>query len=85
MIFDPGWRGRGAESTGARASSATRVIDRETATSLRAAVGLRNGIAHGYALLDYARVHQEAQTGIPALRRFLLGSDRYVRRATPVR
>ena len=49
-----------------------RVIDRETATSLRAAVGLRNRIAHGYALLDYARVHQEAQAGIPALRRFLL-------------
>jgi len=48
------------------------VIDRETATSLRTAVGLRNRIAHGYALLDYARVHQEAQAGIPALRRFLL-------------
>jgi uncharacterized protein YutE (UPF0331/DUF86 family) len=47
-------------------------IDRETATSLRAAVGLRNRIAHGYALLDYVRVHREAQTGIPALRRFLL-------------
>ena len=48
------------------------VIDRETATSLRAAAGLRNRIAHGYALLDYGRVHDEAQTGIPALRRFLL-------------
>jgi len=48
------------------------VIDRETATSLRAAVGLRNRIAHGYALLDATRVHREAQTGIPALRHFLL-------------
>jgi uncharacterized protein YutE (UPF0331/DUF86 family) len=48
------------------------VIDRETATSLRAAVGLRNRIAHGYALLDYARVHGDAQRGLPALRRFLL-------------
>ena len=48
------------------------VIDRETATTLRAAEGLRNRIAHGYALLDHARVHGESQTGIPALRSFLL-------------
>jgi uncharacterized protein YutE (UPF0331/DUF86 family) len=48
------------------------VIDRETATALRAAAGLRNRIAHGYALLDYARVHQEAQAGLPALRGFLV-------------
>jgi uncharacterized protein YutE (UPF0331/DUF86 family) len=47
------------------------VIDREAATALRAAAGLRNRIAHGYALLDYDRVHREARTGIPALRRFL--------------
>jgi uncharacterized protein YutE (UPF0331/DUF86 family) len=48
------------------------VVSRETATDLRAAVGLRNRIAHGYAMLDYARVHTEAQSGIPALRQFLL-------------
>jgi uncharacterized protein YutE (UPF0331/DUF86 family) len=47
------------------------VLDRSTATALRAAAGLRNRIAHGYALLDYARVHREAQAGIPALRDFL--------------
>ena len=49
------------------------VISRETATVLRGAVGLRNRIAHGYALLDYSRVHREAQDGIPALRSFLHG------------
>jgi uncharacterized protein YutE (UPF0331/DUF86 family) len=48
------------------------VIERETATALRAAAGLRNRIAHGYAMLDYARVHREAQNGIPALRAFLV-------------
>ena len=48
------------------------VIDRNTATALRGAVGLRNRIAHGYALVDYGRVHREAQAGIPALREFLL-------------
>jgi len=46
-------------------------IEREAATTLRAAAGLRNRIAHGYAMLDYARVHREAQDGIPALRTFL--------------
>lgn len=47
------------------------VIGRDMAGALRGAVGLRNRIAHGYALLDYARVHREAQPGIPALRDFL--------------
>jgi uncharacterized protein YutE (UPF0331/DUF86 family) len=47
------------------------VIGRDMAGALRGAVGLRNRIAHGYALLDYARVHREAQPGLPALRDFL--------------
>lgn len=47
------------------------LIPRETAGALRAATGLRNRIAHGYAMLDYPRVHREAQQGIPALRDFL--------------
>jgi uncharacterized protein YutE (UPF0331/DUF86 family) len=46
-------------------------VDRELATTLREGVGLRNRIAHGYALLDYRRVQAEALTGIPALRQFL--------------
>jgi uncharacterized protein YutE (UPF0331/DUF86 family) len=48
------------------------VIDRDMATALRGAAGLRNRIAHGYAMLDYDRVHHEAQTGIPAVHGFLL-------------
>ncbi len=52
------------------------IIDRETATALPGATGLRNRIAHGYAMLDYRRVHSEAQTGIPALRCFLLALTR---------
>ncbi len=46
-------------------------IDRELANTLCAAVGLRNRIAHGYAMLDYRRVQAEALAGLPALRRFL--------------
>jgi uncharacterized protein YutE (UPF0331/DUF86 family) len=48
------------------------VIPRDTATALRAAAGLRNRIAHGYALLDYDRVHVEARAGIPSIRTFLV-------------
>lgn len=47
------------------------LILRETAAVLRSAAGLRNRIAHGYAMLDYGRIHAEAQAGIPALRTFL--------------
>ena len=47
------------------------VISRHTATALRAAAGLRNRIAHGYAMLEHQRIHAEAQGGIPALRTFL--------------
>lgn len=52
------------------------VVDRATATALRAAAGLRNRIAHGCALLDYGRVHQEARAGVPALRSFLAAAAR---------
>ena len=47
------------------------VFDRGTADALRKAAGLRNRIAHGYALVDTSRVQAESQQGIPAVRRFL--------------
>lgn len=46
-------------------------IPRALADRLREGVGLRNRIAHGYALLDYKRVRTEALVGIPALKTFL--------------
>ena len=46
-------------------------IDANAADALRKAVGLRNRIAHGYAMLDYRRVQGESREGIPALRMFL--------------
>jgi uncharacterized protein YutE (UPF0331/DUF86 family) len=70
-VADAGW-GEPDDAASAFDVLAERaVVDRETATTLRAAAGLRNRIAHGYAMLDYARVHREAQDGIPALRAFL--------------
>jgi len=47
-------------------------VDRELADGLRAAVGLRNRIAHGYGSVDHRRLHSEARQGIRDLRRFLL-------------
>lgn len=46
-------------------------IARLLADRLREGVGLRNRIAHGYALLDYHRAQSEAIRGIPAVRSFL--------------
>jgi uncharacterized protein YutE (UPF0331/DUF86 family) len=47
------------------------MIERDLSQSLRGAVGLRNRIAHGYALVDHARVQSEFREGASALRRFL--------------
>ena len=47
------------------------VIARPVADGLRAAAGLRNRIAHGYAMLDYRRVQEESRAGIRPLRVFL--------------
>jgi uncharacterized protein YutE (UPF0331/DUF86 family) len=51
-------------------------IDRVLADRLREGVGLRNRIAHGYALLDYSRVRSEALIGIPVIRTFLAAAGR---------
>ncbi len=47
------------------------MIARPVADGLRAAAGLRNRIAHGYAMLDYRRVYGESREGIRPLRMFL--------------
>ena len=47
-----------------------RAIDRELAERMRDAVGLRNLIAHGYSLVDHARLHREYKEGVANLRRF---------------
>ena len=71
-VADEGWGEPDDAGSAFDVLADRRVIDREVATALRTAVGLRNRIAHGYAQLDYGRVHQEAQAGMPALRSFLL-------------
>ena len=70
-VADAGWAEPDDAASAFDVLAERGVIKREAATTLREAAGLRNRIAHGYAMLDYVRVHREAQDGIPALRAFL--------------
>jgi uncharacterized protein YutE (UPF0331/DUF86 family) len=70
-VADEGW-GTPDEAGGTFDLLAARgAIPVELADGLRAAVGLRNRIAHGYATVNHERLHQEATAGISTLRRFL--------------
>lgn len=70
-VADEGWGDADEAGSAFDILADHEVIPRQTATVLRAAAGLRNRIAHGYAMLEHERVHAEAQAGIPALRVFL--------------
>jgi uncharacterized protein YutE (UPF0331/DUF86 family) len=48
-----------------------RAIDRALAEGLRGAAGLQNLIAHGYTLVDHARIQSEYREGVSNIRRFL--------------
>ncbi len=49
-------------------------IDRPLADDMRAAVRMRNRIAHGYVSVDHPRLHAEAPAGVASMPRFLLGA-----------
>lgn len=51
--------------------AANGAIPLDLAAVMRAATGLRNRIAHGYADVDLARLQVEVQAGLPSVRRFL--------------
>ena len=71
LVADAGWGAPDDAGSTFDVLADRGVIERGQADTLRAAAGLRNRIAHGYAMLDYHRVQREAQIGIPALRSFL--------------
>ncbi|MDO8794868.1 MAG: DUF86 domain-containing protein [Vicinamibacterales bacterium] len=70
-VADAGWGAPDDAGSTFDVLAERRAIDRELADGLRLAAGLRNRIAHGYAMLEYRRVQTESQAGVPALRRFL--------------
>jgi uncharacterized protein YutE (UPF0331/DUF86 family) len=70
-VADEGWMAPDDAGSAFDVLADREVIEPVTAGVLRSAAGLRNRIAHGYAMLDYRRVRAEAREGLPALRRFL--------------
>ena len=70
-VADAGWTAPDDAASTFDVLAEREVIDRDLAAALRLATGLRNRIAHGYAMLDYRRIHADSRTGIQALRRFL--------------
>jgi uncharacterized protein YutE (UPF0331/DUF86 family) len=72
-IADSGWTPPETASSTFDVLAERGVIDAELADGMRAAAGLRNRIAHGYALLDHGRLHDEATEGLKTIRSFLVG------------
>jgi uncharacterized protein YutE (UPF0331/DUF86 family) len=70
-VADAGWPAPADASSTFDLLASHGAIERELADGLRGAAGLRNRIAHGYAGVDHARLHEEFQAGVATLRRFL--------------
>lgn len=70
-VADAGWGAPDDAGSTFEVLAQRGAIDRMMAGTLHTATGLRNRIAHGYAMLYYQRVQREAQADIPALRAFL--------------
>jgi uncharacterized protein YutE (UPF0331/DUF86 family) len=70
-VADAGWMPPDDAASTFDTLAARGVLSTELASRLRAAAGLRNRIAHGYASVDYARLHRAATAGVPDLEQFL--------------
>jgi uncharacterized protein YutE (UPF0331/DUF86 family) len=70
-VVDEGWEAPDDSGSAFLVLADRHAIDRDLAEQMRGAVGLRNLIAHGYSLVDHARMHQEYEQGVASLRRFL--------------
>ena len=70
-VSDEGWTPPADASATFDVLAERGAIDHELASSMRAAVGVRNRIAHGYAGLDHERLHAEASSGVRDVKRFL--------------
>jgi len=70
-IADAGWSAPDDAGATFKLLAERGAIDGALADGMRAAAGLRNRIAHGYADLDHARLHAEFSAGVATVRRFL--------------
>lgn len=69
-LADEGWEVPGTYADVFRVLAERNVLDRDLAARMAAAAGLRNLIAHRYAALDWARIHDAASHHIEDLLRF---------------
>jgi uncharacterized protein YutE (UPF0331/DUF86 family) len=70
-VADAGWPAPADASSTFDLLADQGAIERGLADGLRGAAGLRNRIAHGYAGVDHARLHDEFTQGVATLRCFL--------------
>ncbi|HUP24826.1 MAG TPA: DUF86 domain-containing protein [Thermoanaerobaculia bacterium] len=70
-IADEGWLAPDDAASTFDVLSDHGVIDRSLASGMRAAVGLRHRIAHGYTTLDHGRMYDESDEGVATVRAFL--------------
>lgn len=70
-IADAGWPPPDGSAASFDVLADRNVIERSLADGMRAATGLRNRIAHGYADVDHGRLYDEARDGVTTLRHFL--------------
>lgn len=71
-VADAGWDAPDDAGGAFDALAARGAIGHDLAGQLRAIVGVRSRIAHGYATLDHDRLHEEAAAGILTMRAFLV-------------
>ncbi|MGH7899893.1 MAG: type VII toxin-antitoxin system HepT family RNase toxin [Candidatus Binatia bacterium] len=78
IVADEGWGVPSSYAESFEILSRHGVIDAALAGDMAAASGLRNRIAHGYALLDVSRLWHEIPTGLAALERYAAAIARFV-------
>lgn len=71
-VVDAGWEAPDDAGGAFDVLASKGVLTVAAATQLRAMVGLRNRIAHGYATIDHERLHEEAASGVAVMREFLV-------------
>ena len=70
-VADEGWEPPDAAGAAFDLLADRGAITQRAADAMRAATGLRNRIAHGYARVEHRRIYDEAPEGLAAMREFL--------------
>ena len=70
LISDDGWQPVSTARGAIERLEERGVVSRETARSLRDAIGLRNIVAHGYSRVEPGQIHAAATAGLADLERF---------------